>query len=71
MTATGKMVTVAVLVCVILGFLSLFAICLLVVHAKKKRALYGTYSPQKHEFEAPRIEMAELKIKIPPEERLI
>ena len=39
--------------------------------AKKKRSLYGTYSPQKHEHNAPRVEHIELKLKIPPEERLI
>ena len=39
--------------------------------AKKKRSLYGTYSPQKQEHTAPRLELAEMKFKIPPEERLI
>ena len=38
--------------------------------ARKKRSLHGTYSPQKQEFNAPRLELSNLT-KIPPVERLI
>lgn len=38
--------------------------------ARKKRSLHGTYSPQKQEFNAPRLELANM-MKIPTVERLI
>jgi len=47
------------------------AVLVFVMQAKKKRSLYGTYSPWKNEKNAPRMENIELKLKIPPEERLI
>ncbi|TRY63548.1 hypothetical protein TCAL_08301 [Tigriopus californicus] len=52
-------------------FFALVALLVFVSMAKKKRSLYGTYSPQKQEFNAPRLELQELKLKLPPEERLI
>jgi hypothetical protein len=55
--------------------LVLFSVLVLVfvMQAKKKRSLYGTYSPQKQEHQGatPKFELAELKLKLPPEERLI
>jgi hypothetical protein len=56
--------------------LVLFSVLVLVfvMQAKKKRARHGTYNPQKKEehLGAPNaLEMAELKIKLPAEERLI
>jgi hypothetical protein len=42
----------------------------LVTVARKKRSLHGTYSPQKQEFNAPRLELSTMT-KIPPVERLI
>jgi hypothetical protein len=38
---------------------------------RKKRSLHGTYSPQKQEYNAPRLELSEMMFKLPPEERLI
>ena len=54
-----------------LVFVALIVLIVLVMSAKKKRSLYGTYSPQKQEYNAPRMELAEMKMRIPPEERLI
>ena len=52
-------------------FFALVGILIFVSMAKKKRSLYGTYSPQKQEFNAPRLELHQMKMKLPPEERLI
>lgn len=60
-------------VSVILGPLLFCALIGLIIFAsmmKKQRSLHGTYSPQKQEINAPRIEMTEM-LKIPPNERLI
>ena len=57
----------------VIGLLLVFALLGLIVFAsmmKKQRSLHGTYSPQKQEFNAPRIEMTEM-FKVPPNERLI
>lgn len=58
----------------VLGAFALAAVVALLVLlsvGKKKRSLYGTYSPQKQEFSAPRLELAEMKLRLPNEERLI
>ena len=54
-----------------LVFVALIIFTVLIMSAKKKRSLYGTYSPQKQEYNAPRMELAEMKMRIPAEERLI
>ena len=60
-------------VSLVMGPLILCALIGLIIFAsmmKKQRSLHGTYSPQKQEFNAPRIEMTEM-FKVPPNERLI
>ena len=51
-------------------FVALVGLLVFVSMAKKKRSMHGKYNPQKQEFNAPRLEL-EMKIKPPPEERLI
>ena len=51
-------------------FVSLIGFLVFLSLAKKNRSLHGKYNPQKQEFNAPRLEM-EMKMKPPPEERLI
>jgi hypothetical protein len=55
---------VGLLVVFLIGIAAFFSV------ARKKRSLHGTYSPQKQEFNAPRLELANMT-KIPPVERLI
>lgn len=43
---------------------------MLIVAAKRKRSLHGSYNPQKEEFQSPILEMTEI-FKEPPLERLI
>ncbi len=53
------------LLCVaVVGFLVFLSM------ARKKRSLHGTYSPQKQELQAPRLEL-DFMLKPPAEERLI
>ena len=52
-------------------FVSIIGLFIFVSMARKKRSLHGTYSPQKQEFQAPRLELSDLMLKVPPEERLI
>ena len=52
-------------------FVALVAFLVFVSMAKKKRSLYGSYNPQKEEYNAPRLTDYEMKLKLPPEERLI
>lgn len=55
---------VGLVVVFLVAFATLFSV------ARKKRSLHGTYSPQKQEFNAPRLELSTMT-KIPPVERLI
>jgi hypothetical protein len=55
---------VGLVVILLIGLAALLSV------ARKKRSLHGTYSPQKQEFNAPRLELANMS-KIPPVERLI
>lgn len=55
---------VGLVVIFLIGFFAFFSV------ARKKRSLHGTYSPQKQEFNAPRLELSNMT-KIPPVERLI
>ena len=55
---------VGLVVVFFVGLMAFFSV------ARKKRSLHGTYSPQKQEFNAPRLELSNLT-KIPPVERLI
>lgn len=52
-------------------FVSIVGLFIFVSMARKKRSLHGTYSPQKQEYQAPRLELKDLMIKVPQEERLI
>ena len=52
-------------------FVSIIGLFIFVSMARKKRSLHGTYSPQKQEFQAPRLELKDLMLKVPQEERLI
>jgi len=54
-----------------MAFVSLVGIFIFISMARKKRSLHGTYSPQKQEYQAPRLELKDLMIKVPQEERLI
>ena len=51
-------------------FVALVGFLVFVSMARKKRSMHGKYNPQKQEFNSPRLEL-EMKIKPPPEERLI
>ena len=54
-------------------FISTIGAILLLLMARKKRSLHGTYSPQNEEFKSPIIEMTDI-VKVPDErfmERLI
>ena len=55
------------------GVLLILLVSLLVLAsmARKKRSMHGKYNPQKQEFNGVRNELNELKLKPPPEERLI
>lgn len=52
-------------------FVAIVGLAIFASMVKKKRSLHGTYSPQKQEYNAPRLELTEMMFKIPPEERLI
>jgi len=52
-------------------FVSIVGLFIFISMARKKRSLHGTYSPQKQEYQAPRLELKDLMIKVPQEERLI
>lgn len=52
-------------------FVSVVGLFIFISMARKKRSLHGTYSPQKQEYQAPRLELKDLMIKVPQEERLI
>lgn len=55
-------------------FFAIIGISVLILMARKKRSLHGTYSPQNEEFKSPIIEMNDLGLKVPDErfmERLI
>lgn len=51
-------------------FVAVVGLLLFVSLARKKRSLNGTYSPQKQELQAPRLEL-DFMMKPPNEERLI
>jgi len=53
-----------------LFFISCVGFCIFISMARKKRSLHGTYSPQKQELHAPRLELDYI-LKPPAEERLI
>lgn len=72
--ATDRLHHTAYLVVPIVGgvlFVTLIAGIILVTVAKKKRSLHGKYNPQKQELNGHRIELHDLKMKLPAEERLI
>jgi len=51
-------------------FVSLVGLVVFINMARRKRSLYGTYSPQKQELVAPRLEL-DFMLQPPNEERLI
>ena len=52
-------------------FVFLVGILIFVSMAKKKRSQHGKYNPQKQEYNGLRYELSVMKMKPPPEERLI
>jgi len=51
-------------------FVALVGLVVFINMARRKRSLYGTYSPQKQELAAPRLEL-DFILQPPKEERLI
>lgn len=49
----------------------LFGVIFFLSLAKKERSMHGKYNPQKQEFIGLRYELNEMKMKLPPVERLI
>jgi len=48
----------------------IIAVVFFIMHARKERAMHGTYSPSRQEMSGSRVELGNV-LKPPPEERLI